>query len=114
MGLMLYRKNGNPKNNKEFSMASRGNAAVNEASMMNQLEGSQQIAMVEIDKNVAKNQESAKPIAMMEKDSKAMYGKSGACTAMFLFGALVIVGLITIIVYQAKILHVLQKGVKKK
>ncbi|GEM_PF-3948579 len=96
-------------------MASRGNAAVNEISVMNSLEGSQQIAMVEIDKNVAKNQESAKPIAMMEKDSKMMmYGKSAACTSMFLFGALVIVGLITIIIYQAKILHVLQKSLKKK
>ena len=95
---------------------SRGNVIPNEVSAMDNIESSQQIAMADIsEKNVAKNQDNSKSIAMMEKDSKAMMsGKSGACVAMFLFGALVIVGLVTIIVFQAKILHVLQKHVKKK
>lgn len=94
----------------------RANAAPSEVSSVNSFESSQQVAMVEMsEKNIAKNQDNSKSIAMMEKGSKAMYANnSGACVAMFLFGALVIAGLVTIIVFQAKILHVLQKNGKKK
>ena len=94
----------------------RGNAIPNEVIEMNNIDSSQQIALVDVsEKNIAKNQDNSKSIAMMEKDGKAMVGSNkGACMAMFLFGALVIAGLITIIVFQSKILHVLQKHVKKK
>jgi len=96
-------------------MGARGNAVPNEVSAMNNIESSQQIAMADIsEKNIAKNQDNSKSIAMMEKDSKTYNTKSGACVALFVFGALVIVGLVTIIVFQAKILNALQKSVKKK
>lgn len=60
---------------------------------------------------------SANYIAMTEKDGSCKdirMGKSGGCMLMFVFGVLVIAGLVTIIVMQSKMLKSLQKIAAKK
>ena len=81
---------------------------------MENQENTHQCAMVE------KGGKCCDGLAMQSSESMAMHKSEGMmqgggrCIPALVFGALVIVGLATIIVYQAKILKALRKTGKKK